>query len=184
MILSSLYKLMHEFGHPDAASKKLPFPSAPESCTTVSDDGGQDKVARFSMGFCLRSDRARTGELYNIVDEPTPRSMAERWPIVCKRLGLEGMPPMGPGSPKYRTHVKFAKAYPDHVKKLEQEKTVQLQGLRLGEPLERWMEHFDFDLYPVLDNGRSSGFMNEMSFKETWKIVFGRLAEARMGYLR
>ena len=179
----SLYKFMHETGHPDAASAKVPFPSAPVSYSPVSNDGGQDIFARFSIHLCLNPDKAGTGELYNIGDESKPRSMADRWPAVCAMYGLEGVAPVEPGSPEYRTPVKFAKAHQDQVKKLEEEKGVQLQGIGLEEGLEMWMEHFDFDHDLILDKARSTGFKEELSYQEAWKKVFERYAQAKKAYL-
>ena len=174
---------MHETGHPEAASSKVPFPSASASYTTVSNDGGQDIFAKFSIHLCLHPDRAGTGELYNVGDESTPRSMAERWPAVCALYGLEGIPPVEPGTREYRTPVKFAKAHPDQVERLKAEKGVELQGIELEVPLEGWMEHFDFDHHLILDKARSTGFSEELSYHEAWRRVFERYARAKKAYL-
>lgn len=179
----SLYKFMHEKGDPDAASSKVPFPSAPSSYNTISNDGGQDIFARFSIHLCLHADRVKSGELFNIGDESTPRSYAERWPAVCALYGLEGVAPIEPGSPEYRTPVKFAKAHPEQVQKLEEEKGVTLQGIYLEEGLEMWMEHFDFNHDLILDKARSIGFQDQLSYELAWKKVFDRYAKAKKAYL-
>lgn len=112
-----------------------------------------------------------------------PRSMAERWPAVCKLYGLEGVPPVEPGSPEYRTPVKFAKAHPDEVEKLATEKGVHLQGITLEVPLEGWMEHFDFNHDMILDKSRTVGFKEELPYWEAWKKVFDRYARAKKAYM-
>ena len=179
----SLYKFMHETGHPAAPSSKVPFPSAPDSYHSISIDGGQDIFARFSIHLCLHTGKVTSGELFNIGDETTPRSYADRWPAVCALYGLEGAAPVEPGSRYYRTPVKFAKAHADQAKKLEEQKGVKLQGIYLEEGLEMWMEHFDFDHHLILDKARSVGFNEELRYDEAWRMVFERYAKAKKAYL-
>ena len=179
----SLYKFMHESGHPEARSAQVPFPAAPDSYHTISNDGGQDIFARFSIHLCLHSARVESGDLFNIGDESKSRSYADRWPAVCKLYGLEGVDPIEPGSPGYRTPVKFAKAHPDQVTKLAEEKGVTLQGIGLEEGLEMWMEHFDFDHHLILDKARSVGFTDELTYDVAWRKVFERYAKAKKAYL-
>ena len=179
----SLYKFMHDTGHPDARSSRVPYPARPVTYKAVSNDGGQDIFARFSIYLCLHPEVAGNGELFNIGDESTPRSMSERWPAVCALYGLEGVPPVEPDSVEYRTPVKFAKAHVDQVAKLSAEKGVWLQGIGLEEALETWIEHFDFNHDMSLDKARSIGFREELPYQEAWKKVFERYAQAKKAYL-
>lgn len=179
----SVYKFMHDTGHPDAASEEVPFPSAPDSYHALSNDGGQDIFARFSIHLCLYPDRAGTGELYNIGDEVTLRSMSERWPAICALYGLKGVAPVEPGTPEYRTPVKFSQAYPDQIEELKKEKGVELQGISLEGPLEMWMEHFNFNHDLILDKSRSVDFSEELRYDEAWRKVFERYAEVKKAYL-
>ena len=112
-----------------------------------------------------------------------PRSMAERRPAIRKLFGLEGVPPVESDFPYYRTPVKFAKAHPEEVQKLEAEQGVQLQGITLGVLLEGWMEHFDFDQDMILDKSRKTGFKEEMKYAEAWERVWERYACAKKACL-
>lgn len=181
----SLYRWMHEAGHADAASTRVPFPSAPACYHTRSNDGGQDVFARFSLHLCLHAAEVEveSGELFNIGDEARPRTFAERWPAVCALYGLEGVAPVEPGSAEYRTPVRFARAHPEEVRRLEEEKGVRLQGIWLEEGLEMWMEHFNFDHDLVLNKARATGFTEELRFDEAWRLVFERYARAKKAYL-
>lgn len=90
---------------------------------------------------------------------------------------------MEAGSEGYRTPGKFAKAHPDQVKKLEEEKGVKLQGLYFEEGLEMWMEHFDFNHDLILDKARPTGFNEELTYGEASKKVFDRYARVKKAYL-
>jgi hypothetical protein len=179
----SLYTYMHSKSHPSAASKQVPFPSAPASYHSLSNDGGQDIFARFSIHLCLNPSKSGTGELYNIADEPTPRSMADRWPYTCSLFGLEGIPPLPLSDPEDRKAVQFIKKYADQVKLLEEEKGVTLQVVSLDEVLEVWMENFDFDHDLLLGKARGVGFTEEMDYRGSWRIILGRYERAKKAYL-
>ena len=116
-------------------------------------------------------------------NEALPRSMSERWPAVCALHDLEGVPPVEHGTQDHRTPVRFAKAYLEQVEILKAERVVELQDIRLESPLERWMEHFDFDHHLVLDKARSVGFEEELPYDEAWQKVFQRYAQAKKAYL-
>jgi hypothetical protein len=178
----SLYTYMHQ-GHPDAIAKQVPFPSASASYHSLSNDGGQDIFARFSIHLCLNLEKAGTGELYNIADEATPRSMADRWSYACSLFGLEGVPPIDTSDPKYTKAVHFIKTHADQVKSMEEEKGVTLQVVNLDEIVEIWMESFDFDHGLMLEKARGMGFVDELSYRESWRIIVGRYARAKKAYL-
>lgn len=180
----SLYKYMHKKGHPDALCGRVPFPSVPSSYHTISNDCNQDIFGRFSIHLCLNPDQAGTGELYNIADESTPRSMADRWPFICSLFGVEGVPAVDPSSPESRTPVRFIRKHLDQLKLLQEEKWVVLQSIGLEEGIEMWMEHLNFNHDLVVDKARATGFSDEMPYKDSWKTVFERYERAKKAYLR
>ncbi|KAH7065117.1 hypothetical protein B0J12DRAFT_613154 [Macrophomina phaseolina] len=181
----SLYKYMHEKGHPAARSKRVSFPFPPPSYNAISTDGGQDIFARFSIHLCQQGgERAGNGELYNIADEATPRSFADRWPALCECFGLEGVGPDegGEGFAK-AAPVGFLREHPDQVEALERDKGVRLQEMPIGEGLEMWLHVFDFDHHLKLDKARSVGFAEEVPLRQMWKTAVERYARAGRAYL-
>lgn len=178
----STYKFMHEQGHPAAASKEIPFPAPPGSYHTVYNDGGQDSFARFSIHLCLHPDAAGNSELYNIGDSSKPANMAERWPFICSLFGLVGVPPIEKLDPKFRLPVSFVEDHSDMVKRLSKEKGVELQGIGMGKGLEGWQELFTFNHDLCLDKARATGFEEETTYQETWRIVFDRYVGAKRAY--
>lgn len=179
----SLYTFLHEKGHPDAASKQVPFPFPPSSWHSLSNDGGQDILSRFSIYLCNHPSEGGNAELYNIADEAQPHSFAERWPHVCSLFGLEGVAPVETTAPEYITPVKFIKKYPDQVKLLEEEKGISLQNVVIADGLEMWMELFDFNHDLIIEKAKATGFTEEMPFQDTWRIVFERYERAKKAYL-
>lgn len=141
----SVYKFMHEQGHPDAQATEIPFPAPPLSYRTVFNDDGQDVFARFSIHLCLHPDAAGNSKLYNIGDASKPASMSERWPFICSLFGLIGIPPMEKSDAAFTLPPSFIHQHADAVGGLAKEKGVRLQEIGLDTGLEGWMEHFTFD---------------------------------------
>jgi hypothetical protein len=179
----SLYTYMHEQGHPDAVSKQVPYPFGPSGWHSLSNDGGQDIFARFSIHLCLHPDKAGSSELYNIADEATPRSFVERWPIACALFGLEGVPPVEISSPQYCPPVKFIRKYADQVKLLKHEKGVTLQSVVLEDGIDTRMERFYFNHDMVIEKARATGFLEEMPYQDGWRKIIERYERAKKAYL-
>lgn len=179
----SLYKFMHETGHPAASSKEVHFPASPGSYRTVYNDGGQDIFARFSIYLCLHPEKAGTSELYNIGDSAVAKSMADRWPFICSLFGLEGKDPLDKSDPRYVLPVSFVVEHADIVERLRQEKGVELQGVGEGLVTEAWMETFTFSHDYCLDKARATGFEDELTIEESWKMVSDRYVVAKRIYL-
>lgn len=179
----SVYKFLHERGHPDAASTDIPFPAPPSSYHSVFNDGGQDIFARFSIHLCLHPDVAGNSEVYNIGDASKPASMADRWPFICSLFGLRGLPSVEKSDPAFVLPVTFVNQHADAVEQLAQERGVHLQEISLGAGLEGWMEHFTFDHHLSLEKARATGFKEELSFQDSWRMVFERYQDAQRCYL-
>lgn len=179
----SLYKFMHDRGHPAATSRRVPFPFPAHSYHALSNDGGQDLFARFSIYLCQHAaDRSGNGELYNIADEAAPRSFVDRWPAICACFGLDGVGP-DEGEGTKATPVGFLREHADQVAALAQEKGVRLQEVTLDAGLEMWMNLFDFDHHLRLDKARGVGFAEEVPPARMWKTTAERYARAGRAYL-
>jgi len=179
----SLYTYMHQAGHPAAASKKVPYPFPPSTWKTLSNEGGQDIFARFSIYLSLNPSVAGNAELYNIADEAQPRSFADRWSAICSVFGLEGVEPVETSAAEYITPVKFIKKYPEEVEKLREDKGVEMQIVTIDAGLEIWLAMFDFNHDMILDKARATGFTEEIAYQDMWRIVFERYGKAKKVYL-
>lgn len=178
----SLYKFMHETGHPAASSKEVPFPASPGSYHSRFNDGGQDIFARFSIHLCLHPDKAGTSELYNIGDSAEGKSMADRWPFICSLFGLEGKDPLEKSDPRYVLPVSFVAEHADVAERLRLDKGVELQDVGQGLITEAWMEKFTFDHDFCLAKARATGFEDELTIEESWKMVLDRYVLAKRAY--
>lgn len=178
----SLYKFMHETGHPAASSKDVPFPASSGSYHTLFNDAGQDIFARFSIHLCLHPEQAGTSELYNIGDSAQGRSMADRWPFLCSLFGLEGKDPLEKSDPRYVLPVSFVAEHAGMAERLRREKGVELQGVGQGLVTERWMETFTFDHNFCLEKARATGFEDELTMEESWEMVLDRYVVAERAY--
>lgn len=96
---------------------------------------------------------------------------------------MEGIPPVDTSSGKYRTPASFIKGHPEQIKLLEEEKGITLQGVSPEGGPQTWMERFDFNHDLVIEKAKATGFKEEVSYKETWKTVFGRYEKAKKAYL-
>lgn len=176
----SVYKFMHEQGHPAAASKEVPFPSPAGSWNSLWNDGGQDMFAKFSIHISLEQKYNR--EVYNIADSDKPYSMADRWPVVCSFFGLVGKPPLDENDPEFRMPVDFLEKHSDMVKRLEVEKGVRMQEISLAKGLQVWMERFTANHHLSLDKVRATGFKEQETFEDSWKTAFDKYVAAKRAY--
>ncbi|KAI1853649.1 hypothetical protein JX266_001633 [Neoarthrinium moseri] len=178
----SVYKFLQEQGHPDAKSKEVPFPAPPPSYNTLFNDGGQDIFAKFSIYLCVNPEVAGNSELYNIGDAAKPVSMADRWPYICSLFDLVGVPPLEKSDPAFVLPVSFVGSHANAVAELNKAKGYELQEIGLDTGLEGWMEHFTFDHHLSLDKAKTAGFEEELSFQDSWRIVFDRYHRAHRCY--
>lgn len=178
----SLYKFMHEKGHPAASSKAVAFPASPVSYHNLSTDCSQDIFARFSIHLCLHPERAGNSELYNIGDSAKGISLADRWPRICSLFGLEGKDPVDKSDPTFVLASRFVAEHADEVERLRQEKGVELQPISRTQVMEAWMDIFSFDTEQCLDKARATGFVEELTVEESWQTVLDRYVKTKRVY--
>ncbi|KAF2137357.1 uncharacterized protein K452DRAFT_278583 [Aplosporella prunicola CBS 121167] len=180
----SLYRFMHEKGHPDALSPRVPYPSPGPSFRVLNNEGNQRVFAHFSIHLCLNPQRSGNGELYNIGGETVPVSYGDRWRDIVANFGLEGVDPVDKEDARYLGGaVGFVRSHGDMVEKLRREKGVDLQVITFEDGFDMWMEVFDFDHHLALEKTRSVGFKKEEASKDIWKWVLGIYARAGKQYL-
>lgn len=178
----SLYKFMHETGHPAAPSGAVPYPASRSSYHSLYNDGGQDIFAQFSIYLCLHPEKAGNSELYNIGDSAEGKGMVDRWAYICSLFGLEGKAPLETSDPKSIKPVRFVAEHSDVVQRLREEKGVELQTLSRGLLSGAWMEALTFNHDYYLDKARATGFEEELTVEESWKMVLDRYFLAKKVY--
>lgn len=181
----SIYKLMHELGHPDASSKTVPFPGSSEAYHALYNDSSQDIFARFSIYLCLHPEKAGNSELYNIGNSPKGKSMAEHWPFVCLLFGFQGEEPLEQSNRRHVLPASFIAEHNDMAEWLRQEKGVGLQGLSGGQVSKReaWRNKFTgLDRNFCLDKAKAAGFQEELTIEESWSIALNRYSKAGKVY--
>lgn len=170
----SLYKYMHDKGHPAAKSKEVPFPELPMAYAGSYNDGGQDIFAKFSIHLCLNPDVAGNSELYNIANERKCHSLAERWPTVAEHFGLVGLPPVEPGHSEHRRTEAWMVEHADMLDKMLKDTGVGLPSMDYD-----YVGDFLCGILAIthdlrLDKARSTGFMEEESFCSSFHKCFTR----------
>ncbi|ETS81730.1 hypothetical protein PFICI_06732 [Pestalotiopsis fici W106-1] len=178
----SVYKFLHEQGHPDAKSEKIPWPAAPEDCDTLFNDGGQDIFAEFSIYLCLHPEIAGNSEVYNIGDASEPASMSDRWRVICSLFGLQGVPPVEKSDPAFVLPSKFLHDHPEAVNQLKEEQGVTLQEIALEDTIEVFTDWINFDHHFSFTKTRKTGFDHELSLEDSWRMVFDRYHQAKHCY--
>lgn len=176
----SLYRFLHERGHPSAPSRTVPYPSPAPSFHIRNNEGNAAVFAHAALHMCLHPDRAGNGELYNVGGEAEPATYADRWPAMAAVFGLEGG---GPGEVRGGGAVGFVREHGGEVEALAREKGVVLQGVENEEGFDAWMAVFDFDHHFELGKLRGTGFGEEVGAGELWRAVWELYARAGRCYL-
>ncbi|KAH7040355.1 uncharacterized protein B0I36DRAFT_9048 [Microdochium trichocladiopsis] len=178
----SIYKYLHDNGHPAAESKEVPFPELPMACEGTYNDGGQDTFAKFSIHLCLNPDVAGNSELYNIANERVCHSMAYRWPIVARKFGLVGVPPVEPGHAHYRRTDVFLAEHADVAERLAKQHGVDLPGMDYVFEGDTMSGLMSLKHGLCLDKARSTGFTAEESFEVSFSNCLERYTKAGRVY--
>ncbi|GIZ37828.1 hypothetical protein CKM354_000126100 [Cercospora kikuchii] len=70
-----------------------PLPGTLGSWDCLSNDSGQDTIARFAIHAALHPEQCGAGQAFNVASHRMPLSWSERWPILCNFFDLKGAPP-------------------------------------------------------------------------------------------
>ncbi|PPJ53255.1 hypothetical protein CBER1_11841 [Cercospora berteroae] len=74
-----------------------PLPGSLGSWDCLSNDSGQDTIARFAIHAALHPEHCGAGQAFNVASHRSPLFWSERWPILCEFFDLEGAPPPAGG---------------------------------------------------------------------------------------
>ncbi|KAF2404500.1 hypothetical protein EJ06DRAFT_469557 [Trichodelitschia bisporula] len=174
----SLYRKLNGEG------AEVPFPGTEDSWRILSNDSGQDIIARFSIFASLHPDKCGNGRRFNVADSNTPKSWAVKWPVICAFFGLKGVaPPPGGSGPQPIQYVA------DHFaewQKLEKEYGLKTGRAGNGRSYNGFpyfiMTMFDFDRHMSLNAMHEAwgGEREETDVKGTWWTAFERFREAKI----
>lgn len=161
----------------------MPYPGHPDGWNTLSNDGGQDIFARFSLYLSLNPDKAGASELYNIADTSDGHPMSAKWPAICEYFGLVGVPPLPLGDPAYVSPAQFLEQHKEERRQMENQLGSKIQQVDLMTGLDVWLMNFDFDHHLALDRARSTGFVEEGTPTRSWLQTFDRYRAAKKVWL-
>ncbi|KAF2093843.1 hypothetical protein NA57DRAFT_68893 [Rhizodiscina lignyota] len=168
----------------NGAGAEVPFPGTEISWTNLSNDSGQDLIARFSIYVSLHPETCGNGEAFNTCDSSKPTSWSTKWPTICEYFELKGTPPpaggSGPQPPQYVA---------EHLSEWrELEKKHGLQAGRVGN--ERSFGGFPYFIMTMLNFDRQMDMTKtlktwgekaeEWDTKQTWYTAFDRFRKAKI----
>ncbi|KAF2841029.1 hypothetical protein M501DRAFT_951735 [Patellaria atrata CBS 101060] len=162
---------------------ECPFPGTQRSWKNLSNDSGQDLIAKFAICASLHGDK--TGDqAYNTCDNSKPSSWSQKWPVICEFFGLKGTGPLPEGqAPQPIQYVG------DHVNEWHKlEKEYGLQTGRVGNDIS--FGGFPYFIMTMLDFDRQldmtkthevwGDLKEEWDSKKTWWTAFERFRRAKI----
>ncbi|KXL44417.1 hypothetical protein M433DRAFT_90482 [Acidomyces richmondensis BFW] len=162
------------------------FPGTEKSWKILSNDSGQDIIAKFCIHAALHPETCGRGQAFNVASSSTPSSWMQKWPVICEYFGLKGTPPpaggSGPQPGQYLT---------DHLQQWkDMENKYGLSTGRVGNDRSLAgfqyfiMTMFDFDrqldLSKELKAWNHGGKAEETDSKKTWWTAFERFRKAKI----
>lgn len=162
------------------------FPGTAKSWKILSNDSGQDVVARFAIHASLHPETCGQAQAFNVASSSKPSSWEEKWPVICDFFGLRGTPPpeggSGPQPGEYlASHFELWK---------EVEKKNGLATGRVGNDRTLagyqyfLMTLFDFDrqlnLSKMHNAWKQGGEVEEADTKAVWWTAFERFRAAKI----
>lgn len=180
-ILSTFLALFREINGEGA---ECAFPGTAKSWKNLSNDGGQDEIAKFAIFAALHPERCG-GEAFNVASHRKPSTWEKKWPVICEFFGLKGVGPVGEGEGKVEPGNYLAARF-DEWKQME-EKYGLVTG-RVGN--ERTLQGFEIFIMAMMDSDRQLDFgklektwgeeMEESDSKQLWWSVFQRYRDAKI----
>ncbi|KAL7273518.1 hypothetical protein RUND412_003613 [Rhizina undulata] len=173
--LALFLSLYHSVYGPGA---RIPFPGTEKSWLNKHTDTSHDLLARFEIYASLNPEKTHAGT-FNIADSETPVTWSEKWPVICKYFGLEGVGPhaetsIGPQEWMKRHQPEWAKLV---LRKELNDGRVEKSGWGF---LDCAMRTFDFDRQYDLTRARGIGFEEKIDTVEGFKIAFRRMRAANI----
>ncbi|KAM3421423.1 hypothetical protein BST61_g1817 [Cercospora zeina] len=164
---------------------KCPFPRSLGSWDCLSNDSGQDTIARFAIHAALHPEHCGAGQTFNVASQNSPLSWSKRWPVLCEFFGLEG------AAPQVGKGLLVSQYLADHAaewSKLEASRGLVSAGevnaksaLILGHGI---LASMDFDRQMSLARMHRAWSVgskpDELSTEEIWWTAFRRFRNAKM----
>ncbi|KAK4496025.1 hypothetical protein PRZ48_013294 [Zasmidium cellare] len=162
------------------------FPGTAKSWKSLSNDSGQDIVARFAIHAALHPETCGDGQAFNVASHSEPASWEQKWPVICEFFGLKGTPP-----PEGRSGPQPGEYLASNLKRWKElEKQYGLATGRVGNDRSLAgyqyliMTLFDFDrqldLSKMHGAWKQGGEVEESDTKGVWWTAFERFRAAKI----
>lgn len=162
------------------------FPGTAKSWKILSNDSGQDIIARFAIHAALHPETCGGGQAFNVASHSQPGSWEQKWPVICEFFGLKGIPPPEGGSgPQPGNYLS------SHFEQwLRLEKRHGLVTGRVGN--DRSLAGFQYFIMTLFDFDRQldmskmhrvrkeGGKVEEADAKAVWWVAFERFRAAKI----
>jgi hypothetical protein len=152
---------------------KVPFPGTEAGWACLSNDASSTIIARAAIWTSLHPERCG-GQLFNIADQAKPITMKERWPLLAKYFGLEGVGPVGDDQSVLKPSEYVRKN--SHVLL---EYGIKVEVFQ-GEALDGVGYYLDFDRHLSLDKIKDAGFIEQLDCIDSWYAAFDKFKDAGM----
>jgi hypothetical protein len=175
--LGIFLSLFREINGPEA---ECPFPGTDASWTALSHDSSAEMIARETLHISLVDHALVGGEAFNVADERQASCWREKWPVICRYFGLQGVKATEDDPVEVRQYIR------DHMDEwVAMEKRYDLRSghadnLRIYPGFEKFLltmfdtdRHFSMDkLYDVVK------FQEERTTRKAWGGVFDKMRAA------
>lgn len=162
------------------------FPGTAKSWTALSNDSGQDIVARFAIHAALHPKTCGQGQAFNLASHSKPSSWKQKWPMICNFFGLKGTPPPQGGSGPQPGE--YLASHLERWKEIEKKHGLATGRVGNDRSLAGYqyfiMTLFDFDrqldLGKMHEAWKQDGNVEEANDKAVWWTAFERFRAAKI----
>ena len=162
----SCYKLIEGEG------ASVSFPGTEEAYDAQFNESAASTVARASIWASLNPAKS-SGQVFNVADNTTPSCMRERWPVITRWFGLNGIAPVGDTTKTIKPSEYVDKHKPELVKKGFRDDLVLVPG---------WLDGYgfacNFDRQLSLNKIRRAGFQEDKDPNTSWLEAFNDFRRA------
>lgn len=161
------------YAHVEGKGTKVPFPGSEAGWTCLSNDVAAATVAKSAIWASLHPEKTG-GQIFNIADQERPVSMREKWPVLARYFGLEGVAPSD--DPNILPPSEYVKKHAHVLERLGIKANTVFQGAFL----DTYGFYLSFDRHMSLEKIRKAGFGEEVDPNVAWFKAFDKFREAGM----